>query len=53
MTKTKIKKIGKIALDILLYLFLAICVVTLVLTISSKKDIDGASELFGYQMRVI
>ena len=53
MTKTKIKKIGKIALDILLYLFLAVCVVTLVLTISSKKDIDGASELFGYQMRVI
>lgn len=53
MTKTKIKKIGKIVLDILLYLFLAVCVVTLVLTISSKKDIDGASELFGYQMRVI
>lgn len=53
MTKTKIKKIGKIALDILLYLFLAICVVTLILTVFSKKDIDGASELFGYQMRVI
>lgn len=53
MTKTKLKNIGKIALDILLYLFLAVCVVTLVLTISSKKDIDGASELFGYQMRVI
>lgn len=53
MTKTKLKKMGKITLDILLYLFLAACLVTLVLTISSKKDIDGASELFGRQMRVI
>ncbi len=53
MTKTKIKKIGKIALDILLYLFLAVCVFALVLTISAKKDADGASEIFGYQMRVI
>lgn len=53
MTKTKLKRIGKVVLDILLYIFLAICVVTLVLTITSKKDIDGASEIFGYQMRVI
>lgn len=47
------KKIGKIALDVLLYLFLAVCVFALVLTISSKKDVDGAAEIFGYQMRVI
>lgn len=53
MTKTRIKKIGKIALDILLYLFLGVCVITLIMTVSSKKDADGASELFGYQMRVI
>lgn len=47
------KKIGKVALDVLLYLFLAVCVFALVLTISSKKDVDGAAEIFGYQMRVI
>ncbi len=53
MARTKWIKIGKIALDVLLYGFLALCLVTLVLTISAKKDVDGASELFGYQMRVI
>lgn len=53
MTKTGLKKIGKITLDVLLYLFLALCVITLVLSITAKKDIDGAAELFGYQMRVI
>lgn len=53
MNKAKLKKIGKITLDVLLYLFLAICVITLILTVFSKKDSDGAAELFGYQMRII
>lgn len=53
MTKSKLKKIGRIARDALLYLFLALCVAAVVLIVTSKKDIDGASELFGYQMRVI
>ena len=53
MEKKKLKKIGDIIFNILLYLFLAICVFALVLTIFSKKDIDGAAELFGYQMRVV
>lgn len=53
MTKTSFKKIWKIASDILLYIFLAICIITLLLTVFSKKDIDGAIEMFGYQMRVV
>lgn len=53
MTKTKLKKIGRIVSDILLYFILTVFVIALVLTISSKKDIDGAAELFGYQMRII
>ncbi len=53
MAKKGIKKIGKIILDILLYAFLAICVFSVVLTVTSNKDTDGASEIFGYQMRVI
>lgn len=53
MKKAGLKKVGKITLDVLLYLFLALCVITLILTVFSKKDSDGAAELFGYQMRVI
>lgn len=51
--KEKGKRIVSIAGNVLLYLFLAICVLSVVLTVFSKKDIDGAAELFGYQMRVI
>lgn len=53
MDKIKLKKVGNIVFNILLYLFLAICIFSVVLTVSSKKDIDGAAELFGYQMRVV
>lgn len=53
MTNTKIKKLCTTVLNILLYLFLAVCVVALVLTLFSKKDVDGAAEIFGYQMRVV
>lgn len=49
----KIKRLGSVILNTLLYLFLAVCVVATVLTVWSKKDGDGAVELFGYQMRVI
>lgn len=53
MTKATSKRVGKILLDVLLYLFLAICVLALLLTIFSKRSSDGAAEIFGYQMRVI
>ena len=53
MDKKKLKKIGSIIINILLYLFLAVCVFSVVLTVFSKKDVDGAAELFGYQMRVV
>ena len=53
MGKSKIKKIGNIALDVLLYVFLAICIFAVLITVVSKKDIDGAAEIFGYQMRVV
>ena len=53
MDKAKIKKIGKIALDVLLYIFLAICIFTVIVTVISKRDSDGAAEVFGYQMRVV
>lgn len=53
MDKAKIRKIGKITLDILLYIFLAICIFAVFVTVLSKRDSDGAAEVFGYQMRVV
>jgi len=53
MDKAKYKKIGNIVLNILLYIFLAICIFMLLITVLSKKDSDGAANIFGYQMRVV
>lgn len=53
MKKQTMKKIGNIVANTLLYLFLAICVFSVLIAIVSKKDTDGAAELFGYQMRII
>jgi signal peptidase I len=53
MDKAKVKKIGKIFLDVLLYAFLALCIVSVFITVLAKRDNDGAAEIFGYQMRVV
>ena len=54
MTKTQIlKKIGAIAANVLLYVFIFICILGVILTIVSKKDPDGAATIFGMQMRVV
>lgn len=53
MDKAKIKKIGNIALNVLLYIFLAICILSVFVTVLSKRDSDGAAKVFGYQMRVV
>ena len=53
MDKAKIKKIVDIVLDVLLYMFLAACIFAVVVTVLSKKDSDGAAEVFGYQMRIV
>ena len=47
------KKIANIVLNIVLYIFIAVCIFSLGLSIFSKKDADGTAELFGYQMRVV
>lgn len=49
----KTKKIGEIVTNVLLYLFLALCIFSLGLTIFAKKDIDGTAEVFGHQLRII
>ena len=48
------KKILRIAGNVLLFIFLALCIFTLVLTVFSPKDeTDGTAELFGYQLRTV
>ncbi len=47
------KKAGKITSVVLTYFFLSVCLVTLMILLFGKKDTDGTSELFGYQMRVV
>ncbi len=51
--KTKVKKILTIVGDVLLYLFIAICLVGVIITITSKKDEDGTANIFGMQMRLV
>ena len=53
MNNPKAKKIIEIASNVLLYLFLAICIFSLTLTIFAKKDSDGTAEIFGYQLRIV
>ena len=53
MKKSTVKKISNILLNVLMYVFLAICIFAVILTVLSKKSSDGASEIFGYQFRVV
>ena len=53
MEKTKIKKIGNTVLNVVLYIFLALCLLALLITLVSKKGNDDAVEVFGYQMRIV
>ena len=53
MEKKKVNKIGNFISNVILYLFLALCILMVCVTILSKRDSDGAAEIFGYQMRVV
>ena len=48
----KAKKGLKIALNVLMYAFLVLCVVAVVLTLSAKKD-KGEISIFGIQMKLV
>lgn len=48
-----IKKIFKILSDILLYCFIFLGLITIIITLSSKKDSDGATNIFNYQLRLV
>lgn len=53
MKNKTVKKIVGIATNVVLYFFLALCIFSVIFTIFSKKDADGAANLFGFQMRVV
>ena len=52
-TKQLLKKIAKIAGNVLLYTFIVISLVGVLLTITAKKDADGTATIFGMQMRFV
>ena len=47
------KRIAAILGDVLLFAFIGICCFVVVLTIVSKKDVDGTATIFGYQLRFV
>lgn len=53
MNKEKVKKILRIVGDVLLYIFIGICLIGVIITISSKKNEDGTASIFGMQMRLV
>lgn len=50
--KAKLKTTTSLVLNIVLYIFLVLCVLSVTITLFSRKEDDGA-ELFGYQMRIV
>lgn len=52
-TKQKIITALQITGNVLMYLFFALCLFVLLLSIISKRDVDGAVEIFGYEMRIV
>lgn len=54
MNRTQvIKKAAKIAATILTYVFIFVCIVGVIFTITAKKDADGTLTILGMQMRVV
>ncbi len=51
--KTKARKTLSIIVNVLLYVFLGICVIALIFAFAAKKNSDGAVSVFGIQLRVV
>ncbi len=52
-SKFNVKRACKITLDVLSYMFFAVCLISLVLSLSLKRDPDGAANIFGHQVRIV
>lgn len=53
MDKNLLKKIGDIAANVVMYIFLAVCILSVIMTVFGKRDADGTVEIFGHQMRIV
>ncbi len=51
--KEKSKKILNIVANVLIYLFVAVGLFTVMITIFSKRDVDGTVNVFGKEMRIV
>lgn len=51
--KSAVKKVLGIILNVIVYLFFALCVFMLIITVTAKKDSDGAMIIFGHEMRIV
>lgn len=49
----KNSKIKNIVIDVVMYIFLAVCLVFVGLLVFGQKDIDGTTQVFGRQFRVV
>ena len=53
MKNAKLKKNLNMAVNVLLVLFLTVSVFAVFVTVLSRRDSDGAAEIFGHQMRIV
>ena len=53
MDQRKLKKASSVAVNVILYAFLALCIIFVTLTVFSKRKEDGAAEIFGRQLRLV
>ena len=51
--KAILKRTGKIAVSLLIYAVVALCLLGVLLTISAKKSEDGTMTIFGMQLRIV
>ena len=51
--KPILKKVLYIAGNVLLYVFIAVCLLGVILTVTAKRDANGTSTIFGIQMRIV
>ncbi|MBO6263790.1 MAG: hypothetical protein J6N93_05925, partial [Clostridia bacterium] len=51
--KNSSKKVLNVILDVIVYAFIIFAAATVILTMSSKRDDDGAINIFGMQMRIV
>ncbi len=52
-TNKKVKKIFSVVSNVVLYIFIIVCILGVIITVMSKKDQDGTATMFGMQMRSV